>query len=221
MLELSEYGKFLVALLVIIDPIGMVPMFILLSGGSARGVDRKRIARLASIAVAVVLVGAALIGESVLRLFGISLPSFKVAGAILIMLMAISMMQANPLKEKQTAEEAKEAEDKDSIAVVPLAVPLLAGPGAISTAIIFAASSQSARGSEAWAHYALIVACCLATALITWISLRAAIPMSRFLGKTGINVMVRLMGLLLAAVAVEIFVDGAHDLLQGLARGSR
>jgi len=132
MLELSEYGKFLVALLVIVDPIGMVPMFILLSGTTAREVDRQRIARLASIAVAIVLVAAALVGESVLRLFGIGLPSFKVAGAILIMLMAISMMQANPLKEKQTPEEAKEAEDKDGIAVVPLAVPLLAGPPSFS-----------------------------------------------------------------------------------------
>ena len=216
MLELSEYGKFLVALLVIVDPIGMVPMFILLSGTTAREVDRQRIARLASIAVAIVLVAAALVGESVLRLFGIGLPSFKVAGAILIMLMAISMMQANPLKEKQTPEEAKEAEDKDGIAVVPLAVPLLAGPGAISTAIIFSASAQAASGRAALAHYALIAACCLVTALITWITLRAAIPMSRFLGKTGINVMVRLMGLLLAAVAVEIFFGGVRDLLPTL-----
>jgi multiple antibiotic resistance protein len=209
MLELTEYGKFLVALLVIVDPIGMVPMFILLSGSSAREVDRRRIARLASVAVAVVLVAAALIGESVLRLFGISLPSFKVAGAILIMLMAISMMQANPLKEKQTAEEAKEAEDKDSIAVVPLAVPLLAGPGAISTTIIYASERF------ALAHYALIIACCLIAALLTWLTLRAAIPMSHRMGKTGINVMVRLMGLLLAAVAVEIFVDGVRGLLNG------
>jgi multiple antibiotic resistance protein len=211
MLELTEYGKFLVALLVIVDPIGMVPMFILLSGSTPREVDRKRIARLASVAVAVVLVAAALIGESVLRLFGIGLPSFKVAGAILIMLMAISMMQANPLKEKQTAEEAKEAEDKDSIAVVPLAVPLLAGPGAISTTIIYASERF------ALAHYALIIACCLIAALITWLTLRAAIPMSRLLGKTGINVMVRLMGLLLAAVAVEIFVGGVRGLLPGAA----
>jgi multiple antibiotic resistance protein len=100
---------------------------------------------------------------------------------------------------------------------VPLAVPLLAGLGAISTAIIFGASAQAAPGGPVWLHYALIVACCLATALTTWATLRAAIPMSHFLGKTGINVMVRLMGLLLAAVAVEIFVGGVRGLMTGLA----
>lgn len=214
MLELSEYGKFLVALLVIVDPLGMVPMFILLSASSPREAERKRIAWLASVAVAVVLIAAALVGEAVLRLFGIGLPAFKVAGAILIMLMAISMMQANPLKEKQTPEEAREAEDKDSIAIVPLAVPLLAGPGAISTTIIYAASASSATGSALFTHYTLIVLCCAVTALVTWITLRAAIPTSRWLGKTGINVMVRLMGILLAAVAVEIFFDGVRALME-------
>jgi multiple antibiotic resistance protein len=172
--------------------------------------DKKRIARIASISVAIVLAVSAVLGEQLLGLFGITIASFKVGGAILILLLAISMMHAAPSGERQTPEEAKEAEDKESIAVVPLAIPLLSGPGAISTTIIYAAQSPSL------AHLGAVVACCLLVALTTWVALRAATPIGGQLGKTGINVVIRIMGLLLAAVAVEIFADGIVVLLPGL-----
>ena len=119
-------------------------------------------------------------------------------------------MHAAPSGEKQTREEAAEAADKDSIAVVPLAIPLLSGPGAISTTIIYA------TGHASMLHTALIVLCCVLVALVTWLALRVATPVSRWLGTTGVNIATRIMGLLLAAVAVEIFASGMLELFPGL-----
>ncbi len=209
MLGFVEYVKIFVALIVIVNPIGTMPMFV---GLTARHdvEDQKRIARVASVSVAVILVLSALLGEHVLAFFGITIASFKVGGAILILLIAISMMHAAPSGERQTPEEAKVAEDKESIAVVPLALPLLAGPGAISTTIIYATKSPSV------AHLGGVVGCCLLVAFVTWVALRAATPVGAWLGKIGINVVIRIMGLLLAAVAAEIFASGIVVLLPGL-----
>ncbi len=207
--DFAEYVKIFVALLVIVNPIGTMPMFLGLTAKHGAA-DKKRIARVASISVAVVLTMSALLGEHLLGLFGITIASFKVGGAILILLLAISMMHAAPSGERQTPEEAKEAEDKESIAVVPLALPLLSGPGAISTTIIYAAKSPSL------AHLAGVIACCLLVAFTAWVALRAATPIGSWLGKTGINVVIRIMGLLLAAVAAEIFASGIVVLLPGL-----
>lgn len=209
MLDWAEYTKFLLALLVIVNPIGAVPLFVSMTALDTAE-ERKRIARVASISVAIVLVVAALGGEPLLSFFGITIASFKVGGAILILLLAISMMHAMPTGEKQTPEEAREAVDKESIAVVPLAIPLLSGPGAISTTIIYATERSSL------AHIGGIIVCCLLASLATWVALRAATPVSQWLGKTGVNIAIRLMGLLLAAVAVEIFASGLLVLLPGL-----
>lgn len=209
MLDWNEYAKFLVTLLLIVDPVGTIPIFIAITR-SHRSLDRKRIAAVGSVAVAAVLVLAALIGEFVLQLFGITIASFKAGAAVLILLMAISMIQAEPTREKQTPEEAEEAREKESIAVVPLALPLLAGPGAISTTIIFAAAQGSLL------HRAVIVMCCILVAVVSWLALRVAGPLSGFIGKTGINIAVRLMGVILAAIALEIFAEGIRVLLPGL-----
>ncbi len=209
MLEWSAYIKILVALLVIVDPLAAIPSFIIMAGHFSDA-DRTKIARVASIAAATVLVVAALLGDSILAFFGISISAFKVAGAILIFFMAISMLQVKQVRDKQTEEEEAEAQDKHSIAVVPIAIPLLAGPGAISTTIIYATEHPG------WQHRLVIVACCLAVGVACWIGLRAAAPVSRLLGKTGINIAVRLMGLILTAVAVEIFVSGLLVLMPGL-----
>ena len=209
MLSWGDYLKILIALLVIVDPLGAIPPFIVMGGNLSQG-QKVRIARVASVAVTIVLIASAIIGEALLRFFGITIASFKVGGAILILLMAISMLQAQPVRDKQTPEEAKEAEDKDSIAVVPLAIPLLAGPGAISAVIIYAAEGRGIL------HISVIVACCLIVGLATWLSLRVATPVARMLGKTGINIAIRLMGVILAALAVEIFASGIVVLLPGL-----
>jgi len=209
MLHWVEYTKFLLALLVIVNPIGAIPLFVGMTQGDSEQ-EKKDTARVASLTAAIVLLAAAIGGQSLLALFGITIASFKVGGSILILLLAISMMHAAPTGEKQTPEEAREAVDKQSIAVVPLALPLLSGPGAISTTIIFASERATA------AHIATIGACCVLVALLTWIALRIATPLGRWLGKTGVNIAVRLMGLMLAAVAVELFASGLVVLLPGL-----
>ena len=209
MLDWAEYTKFFLALIVIVNPLGAVPLFVSMT--QQHTIEQKRrTARVASSAVAVVLVLAAIGGQPLLAFFGITIASFKVGGAILILLLAISMMHATPTGEKQTPEEAREAQDKESIAVVPLAIPLLAGPGAISTTIIYA------TGRSSLLHISIILACCLLVSLTTWLALRAATPVSQWLGKTGVNIAIRIMGLLLAAVAVEIFASGIVVLLPGL-----
>ena len=209
MLEWTEYAKIFLALLVIVNPVGAVPLFAAMTADNNEG-EKKRIARTSSTAVAIVLIVAAVGGQPLLAFFGITIASFKVGGAILILLLAISMMHGEQSKEKQTPAEAREAEDKERIAVVPLAIPLLSGPGAISTIIIYATAQSS------MAHLAAIIACGVLVALVTWIALRVATPVSQWLGKTGVNIAMRLMGLLLAAVAVEIFASGIVVLLPGL-----
>ena len=209
MLHLSEYIKLAVALLVIVNPLGTLPVFVLMTQGETDAV-RRNTAAVASIAVATVLVVAVLLGESLLAFFGISIASFKVGGAILILLMAISMMDVRAAGPKQTPEEAAEAADKESIAVVPLAIPLLAGPGAISTTIIYTAKVHGV------AHILAVILVCLVVSAISWVVLRAGIRLAELMGRTGVNVATRVMGLLLAAVAVEIFASGIVELLPGL-----
>jgi MarC family membrane protein len=210
MLDWTGYIKIFTTLLAIVNPLGVIPIFVSLTGGMAEE-ERKRIARTTGIAVAVILIVAALLGKPLLNFFGVSIASFKVGGGILLLLMSISMMQARHTQSKQTPEEAAEAEEKESIAVVPIAMPLLAGPGAISTVIIYADASPNPL------HIGLIVAICLLTALLTWLALIAAGPARKMLSKTGINIATRLMGLLLAAIAVEFIAGGLSLLLPGLA----
>ena len=209
MLDWAEYLKIFVALVIIVNPVSALPLFVSMTAGNTDN-EKKNIARVASLSVAVVLAVAALFGEQILSTFGITIASFKVGGAILILLMAISMMHAAPYREKQTPEEADEAAEKENIAVVPLAIPLLSGPGAISTTIVYATERSSP------AHVGIIIGCCLLVALTTWLALRLATPISHWLGTTGVNIAIRLMGLLLAAVAVEILASGLVVLLPGL-----
>jgi multiple antibiotic resistance protein len=211
MLEWTGYIKIFTALLAIVNPLGAVPVFVGLTGGLTEG-ERRRIVRTTSIAFAVVLIVATLIGESLLNFFGISIPSFKVGGGVLLILMAVAMMQARHTLTRQTPEEAEEAGEKESIAVVPIAIPLLAGPGAISTVIIYAHSSYRP------VHIALMIFIILVVTLVTWIALHLAGPAGKVLGKTGINIATRLMGLLLASIAVEFIAGGLAQLLPGLAK---
>lgn len=209
MLHWAEYLKIFVALVIIVNPVSALPLFVSMTAGNTE-MEKKNIARIASFSMAVVLVVAALIGKPILAIFGITIASFKVGGAILILLMAISMMHATPNREKQTPEEASEAAEKENIAVVPLAIPLLSGPGAISTTIVYATETSSPM------HVGIIILCCLLVALTTWLALSLATPISKWLGQTGVNIAIRLMGLLLAAVAVEILASGLVVLLPGL-----
>ncbi|MEW9900135.1 YchE family NAAT transporter [Chitinivorax sp. PXF-14] len=206
-----EFLKAFISLLVLINPIGAIPLFISLTQNQSAA-QRKRTIRTASIAVALVIVISAFTGEWVIKLFGISMASFRTAGGILLLLLAISMLNAQLTPARQTQEESDEAGSKESVAVVPLAIPLLTGPGSISTVIIIADSIKH------WWQYSYLVAAGLVIGAITYVALSLAGPISRMVGRTGINISTRIMGLLLAAVGIEFITSGLATLLPGLAR---
>lgn len=211
MAEWTGYIKIFTTLLAIVNPVGIIPIFVSLTGNLTRR-ECERIALVSSLTVAGVLVISTLIGNYILSFFGISIGSFKVGGGILLMLIAVSMMQGRHHQTGQTSEEAREAEDKESIAAVPIATPLLAGPGAISTVIIFARESYHPL------HISLIIFSCILVAFLAWVALRVANPISKMMSRTAINIVTRLMGLLIAAISVEFIVGGLIQLIPALSR---
>ena len=211
LLSLAAYIKIFVAMMVIVNPLGIIPVFVAMTPYQSRA-ERMKTARIAAITVAIVLVVSAVLGERVLDVFGISIASFKVGGAILVMTTALAMMQAMPSPDKQTPEEAEEAVDKASIAVVPLAIPLLAGPGAMSTIIIYASEKKTL------VHILAVCGAALGVALVTWFALRIASQVGQRMSKTTVNIATRIMGLLLAALAVEIFAGGIVELIPALGK---
>lgn len=206
----SEYLKFFAALLAIVNPMGAIPIYINLTASQNRR-QRRRTSNVAALATAAILITVLFTGELLLKFFGISIASFRVGGGILILLMAISMLHAKLSDVKQTEEEAEDLEDKENIAVVPMATPLLAGPGAISTVILYAQRKSSLQ------HQLLLLGLIIALALLSWLILRTAPAISKLLGKTGINVVTRLMGLVMAAVGVEFIANGLRQLFPMLA----
>jgi len=205
----GQYAQSATALFVIANPIGAVPMFIGLTTNQTEQ-ERKRVVKTASSTVAIVLIVSIFAGEPLLSFFGVSLPSFRVGGGILILLMAIAMLQASPRRTHRTPEEAEEAAAKADVAVVPLGIPLVAGPGAISTIIIYA------HQATAWVDIVFLIFASIFVAVSVWIALSLADPIRKLLGQTGINIVTRLLGLILAAVAVEFIAGGLSQLLPGL-----
>ena len=203
----TDYIHILTALLVITNPIGALPVFITLTRDQTLAA-RKKTARITATAVAVVLVVSMFLGEPLLRFFGIGLPSFRVGGGILIMMMAIAMLRGYPGETRHTPEERIDAED--SSAVVPLAVPMLAGPGAISTTIVYAHQARTG-----WDIVFLLFAALLVAGSV-WAVLSLAQPIANRLGRYGISVATRVMGLILAAVAVEFIAGGLIQLFPSL-----
>lgn len=212
MYEWHQLFKITVALFAIVNPFGGIPIFIsATSGWSAR--DRARTARTVALTVFCVLAVAAFTGDRILDFFNISIGSFLVGGGILILLLAISMLQAKESLIRQTPEEAVEAADRQAIGVVPLGIPLLAGPGAISSVII---AAHQFRHGDFVGHVMLLIP--IATvALVVWGIFLLSGRISRRLGKTGINIVTRLMGLILAAMAVEFIARGLIELFPKLA----
>ncbi|MFN7087880.1 MAG: MarC family protein [Burkholderiales bacterium] len=197
------------ALFAIVDPVGVIPIFLLATRGYSLAQSRAA-ARLAAITVFVVLLLSAYGGQLILDFFGIRLAAFSVAGGLLLLLLALSMVQAHVSPQRQTADEAVEAEEKDAVGVVPLGVPLLAGPGAITHMIV---ASGAARGEVQQA--ALLIPVAL-VALSVWLSFRAAPAIEKRLGRTGIHVVTRLMGLIIAAISIEMIASGLGQLFPGL-----
>lgn len=210
MTEWAYLFKIGIALFAIVNPIGTVPVFVSATDGwSAQ--DRARTAKIAALTVFLVLVSSAFFGDQILKFFSISIPSFQVGGGILLMLIAISMMHGKQSGTRQTPEEAQEVADRQVIAIVPLSIPLLAGPGAISNMIIAAQ-----QRSSFWGHLSLAIPVAVVCLLI-WVILRLAGNIADKLGTIGINIVTRLMGLILAAMAVEFIARGIAGLFPALA----
>jgi multiple antibiotic resistance protein len=205
MLDLNDYFRMITGLIAIVGPFSTVPLFLNFTENVQS--QRKRIARSAAFAVACILSISVLGGSYILMLFNISLDSFRVAGGLLLMTIAFEMLNAKIGRIRSTPEEEQEALDSTSVGVVPLALPLLAGPGAISTVILF--SQQSA----AVAHKVILIAICCLTALIVWVCFHLAPQIAKRLSQTSLNISSRVMGLILAAMSVEFIVDGMRNLL--------
>lgn len=194
-----------IALFAIVNPIGSVPIFISATDGWNQQ-QKLRTANVVALTVFLVLAASALFGEGILAFFSITIPSFQVGGGILILLIAINMLHAKQSHSKQTPEEAKTMEERDVIAIVPLSIPLLAGPGAISSMII-AAQDSTTFGAQ----LSLLIPI-LMVALLVWLSLQLSSYIAGKLGTIGINIVTRLMGLILAAMAVEFIAHGMSGL---------
>jgi multiple antibiotic resistance protein len=202
--------KPLITLLAIVNPLAIVPFFIHYTQGFSR-VQRQRTVLISSFTAFTVIAASALLGLQILEFFGISLASFQVGGGLLLMTSALSMINAQPAEARANADEIQSAGIKDSIAVVPLTIPLLTGPATMSTVVIYAEQAKNAFQLLTLVGYGVVVAG--ATALC----FSLATPIARVLGQTGINVMTRLMGLILAALAVEVMANGLHKLFPVLA----
>jgi multiple antibiotic resistance protein len=203
--------KPLVTLLAIVNPLAIVPFFIHYTQDFTRA-QRRRTIWLASFSSFVVIATCALMGLHILEFFGISLASFQVGGGMLLMTSSLAMLNAQPAEAKSNAEEMHDAAARASIAVVPLTIPLLTGPATMSTVVIYAEKAKTF-----W-QLATLVSFGLVVALATAACFSLAQPIARGLGKTGINVMTRLMGLILAALAVEVMSDGLIKLFPVLGR---
>ena len=204
--------KPLIALLAIVNPVGVVPFFIHFTQ-SLSPLQRRRTARVAAFSAFVVISVSAVAGLRIIDFFGISLASFEVGGGTLLLISSLQMLNAKPADSG--AETVQEGNDKldagASIAVVPLTIPLLTGPATISTVVIYAEKTRH------WWEHAVLVGYGVVVGLAVWLVFSASDRISRVLGKTGINVMTRLMGLILAAIAVEVMADGLTKLFPGLA----
>lgn len=199
--------KPLIALLAIVNPIGIVPFFIHFTQGLSRE-QRRHTIRVASLSAFVVIAVSSIAGGKIIGFFGISIASFQVGGGLLLLLSAIQMLNAEPadVRREDVDEGQAKAEAGASVAIVPLTIPLLTGPATISTIIIYADKARTVWQHAALVGYGVVVA------LAAFLAFSASGRIAKVLGQTGINVMTRLMGLILAAMAVELLADGLMQL---------
>jgi multiple antibiotic resistance protein len=207
MLDFTEYSKIFISLFAIVDPVGMIPIIIAFTAGMTAQ-KRGRVGRVASLSVFVILLAALLLGEAILGFFGISIHSFRTAGGILLLLMSINMLIGD--KPSYTPDDTGDSDATSSVAIVPLSTPLLAGPGAISTVIL-----DAHKGTNA-GHYGMMALILLLLSLTVWLTFLIAPWVSQRLGKIGSSIVSRLMGLLLAAIAVEFIAGGLRGLFPAL-----
>lgn len=199
----------------VMDPLGLLPIFITVTANETPA-QRRLTARRASLVAFAILLIFTLFGAYIFRLFGLTLDAFRIAGGILLLLMALDMLHAKPSRTRSSPEETDAGAQKDDVAIVPLAMPLLAGPGTVASVMVLASQHDD------WRYTLVVLAvvslCCLAT----WLILRSSELLCRLFGPAGIAVFERIMGLLLAAIAIQFMADGAMGFLAsaGLSPGA-
>jgi len=202
---LSSFVVALPAVFFVVDPFGVVPIFLAIT---ARDPGKAR-----QMALRACLVGCglllffALFGGLIFKVFAVTLSAFRVAGGILLLITSLDMLRGHTSQTKTSPEEELEGAQKEDVAVVPLAMPLLAGPGAIATVMVL-----MSRGTGILTAIPVIISIAL-TFIASYYLLRAAGLVQRLLGQTGVSILQRLMGLILAAIAVQFIVEGGHDLI--------
>jgi multiple antibiotic resistance protein len=208
-LEHSVYVRFsllaLSSIFFLVDPFAALPTFLGVTDGydNAR---RVRTARKASLTAFIVLTVFAFAGQFIFRLFGITLPAFEIAGGVILLLIGLDMLEAKRSPTQETHPETEAATVKDDVGIVPMGIPMLAGPGSIATVMVLVGQAQTR-----WQMVAIVGAIAI-TAAICFAVLGSATRVAQMLGETGIRILVRIMGLLLVALAVQYFVNGLQDL---------
>ena len=203
MIEWTFIIKTTIALIAIVDPIGCLPLFLSLTGQHKK-INKKNVVKMTAITVFIILVTSLFLGDKILNMFGITMPSFQICGGILLLIMAISMM----LGKHQIIESGQNGKsDKELIAFVPLSIPLLAGPGAMSNMII------AAHQAPNLINQSFLVLPCLAVSLLIWLTLSFAENISKVIGAIGTKIITRVMGLLLGSMAIEFITRGILDII--------
>jgi multiple antibiotic resistance protein len=209
-LQNSAYVRFSVlalsSIFFLVDPFAALPTFLAVTAG-ANAQRRRRMAWKASVTAWLVLSLFALAGQLIFRLFGITLPAFEIAGGIILLLIGLDMLEAKRSPTQETGGDTEAAASKEDAGIVPLGIPMLAGPGSITSVMVLVGQAQG-RG----ALIAVILGAILVTAVICYLVLGNSDRVARGLGETGIRILVRIMGLLLVALAVQYFVNGMVDL---------
>ena len=212
-IEHSPYVRFsllaLSSIFFLVDPFAALPTFLAITEGydAAR---RRRTARKASITALIVLAAFAFAGETIFRLFGITLPAFEIAGGVILLLIGLDMLEAKRSPTQEVVGDTAAAAAKEDAGIVPLGIPMLAGPGAITSVMVLVGQAQTG-GQFRW-QMAAILAAILITAAVSYLVLGNSDRVARVLGDTGIRILVRIMGLLLVALAVQYFLNGLADL---------
>ena len=204
---LSQLALALPAVFFVVDPLGVVPLFIAMTADDSKE-KAKAMALRACITGALLLIFFAVFGAFVFKLLGVTLPAFRVAGGLLLMITALDMVRARPSATRTSEAETREGAAKDDIAIVPQAIPLLSGPGSIATVMVL-----MAKGDGGVMSAAAVITAVLVTFFVAWLMLRAAHHVKRVLGHAGIAIMQRVFGLILAAIAVQFVFDGGRELL--------
>jgi len=214
LLSLADYIQIAIGIVTIFSPFAALPIFVSLTSNTTLQ-QKNETAKTAAIAAGITGLVSVWIGQYILMFFGISISSFKIAGGILLLLMAINMLNAKVPNAKNTKEELEEAQEKSinisEIAVVPLAIPLIAGPGAISTIIIFS------QREDSFIHLLYMSLIIVAISFFVFLALRAATFITKRLGITGINIISRVMGLILASISIEFITSGLLTVFPSLA----